>query len=110
MASPDDDAPPIRWRIRVKFRQVRFRQWVEAKTDVIAYPVNNDNSNDSEDHYSKAMDEFMEAHFREIDNEIQRQLDEEIQDSIQKQLDEYLNAGRKMLYTEYQEEMDHQLL
>jgi hypothetical protein len=72
--------------------------------------VNNDNSNDSEDLYSKAMDEFMEAHFLEIDNEIQRQLDEEIQDSIQKQLDEYLNAGRKMLYAEYQEEMDRQLL
>jgi hypothetical protein len=75
----------------------------------IGNKVNNDNSNESEDYYSQAMDEMMEAHFREMDDEIQRQLDEELQDAIQKQLDEYLNAEREKSYAEYQEEMDRQL-
>ena len=58
----------------------------------------------------QAMDEqSMEAQFREMSDEIQRQLDEDIQDAIQKQFDEYIEVEWNKANAKYQEEMEREL-
>jgi hypothetical protein len=61
---------------------------------------------EDDNYYSRTLDEMMEAHLQEMDDEIQRSLDNEMQSAIQKQMDEFLDAERETLYAVYEDEVD----
>lgn len=62
-------------------------------------PNENDDAFDND--FDREMDEYIESYFRQIDDDIQKQLDEEIQGMIQQQFDEYLTAEREKEFANY---------